>query len=386
MPQNQNKNRSAGKQAQPNRKKNNNNNNKNKNKNNKEKNEYMTHYAPSASSKPYVAQFPKQNTQRTKSRLSTRIQRREFIGRVHRAAATPYELLYSLPLNPGMATTFPWLSTQAANWEQYSFSSLKFEYVARCGTSTSGSITMGPDYDANDPAPSSSPVLCDYQDAKDGSCWAPLTVTLDRDAMMTPSRRKYIRNGPRPLEDIKTYDSGNFYLAADGTTSTNEWGVLWVEYDVTLYVPQLEGGANALVTSPSQATRYNANNPVVLVSGVATIISWTTEDFNLLGVIATVPTTDLVPLNGAYVVIVQFQISSDAITAITLSGALGGTTTAWWTPIRDTQAVPGVAALYTYGSTAVVLGDGVKTVRYSVTVTGTGVLSLNQASILFLPC
>lgn len=377
--------RSQSKPDSQNKKKNNKNKNKNNNKGKQSKGQAFV--APAASAIEYKSIGARVQTFRKGGRPSTRIQRREFIGKITRNPTAAYELLYQLPINPGMAVTFPWLSTQAQGWEQYCFNSLRFEYVPRCSSNTSGSLTMGPDYDANDPAPSSSPVLADYQDAKELSCWAPLNVPLDRGALMTPSKRKFIRSGPKPLEDIKTYDCGNFFITADGISSvTQEWGSLFVEYDVTFYVPCLEGGSNALVTAPSQASRFNRNGSYTVLTGVASTLSWNAANFNALAVGGVLPTTDLIPLNGAYFVVIQFQIDSDAATAITITGGFGGTATGFWSPIKATEAVPGLASSYSYSSTGIFLGDGVKTINYSVTVTGTGALSVSNASIVFLAC
>ena len=70
----------------------------------------------------------------------------------------------SFNLNPGLSSTFPWLAPMAAQWEQYRFKKLLFNYVTRTSTTTVGSILLAPDYDASDAAPTSEVNMASYQD------------------------------------------------------------------------------------------------------------------------------------------------------------------------------------------------------------------------------
>jgi len=169
---------------------------------------------------------------------STRIVHREFVGNV--TGSSSFATPLTLPLNPGMATTFPWLSTQAVGWEQYKFNRLKFSYLSRTGTSTPGSVMLIPDYDAADPAPSTEQIATAYRDVVEEVPWVPeFCCNLDKASMMEPAKRKFIRVGPlSPNLDVKTYDAGTMFVGTvDGTNVA--WGKLWVEYDVELFVPQL---------------------------------------------------------------------------------------------------------------------------------------------------
>lgn len=113
-------------------------------------------------------------------------------------------------LNPGLSTTFPWLSTQAVGWEQYKFNKLKFCYYTRTGTSTPGSILMVPDYDAADAAPTTEQIASAYRDVVEEVPWIEeFSCTLDPRAMLEPGNRKYIRTASLAANlDVKTYDAG----------------------------------------------------------------------------------------------------------------------------------------------------------------------------------
>jgi hypothetical protein len=52
--------------------------------------------------------------------------------------------------NPGIASSFPWLSKVAGAYEQYKFKKLVFEYVPQCPTTSDGSAGLYFDYDATD--------------------------------------------------------------------------------------------------------------------------------------------------------------------------------------------------------------------------------------------
>jgi len=57
--------------------------------------------------------------------------------------------------------------------------------------------------------------------------------------------KRYIRNSALAANlDIKTYDVGNAFVCTTDGTAVN-WGKVWLEYDVTLFNPQLPAGGIA---------------------------------------------------------------------------------------------------------------------------------------------
>ncbi len=170
------------------------------------------------------------------SRDSCRIVHRELVAKL--VGTVNFTVAQSLPLNPGMSSTFPWLSTQAAAWESYRFNRLRFCYFTRCSSATNGSVQLVPDYDAADPAPGSEIIASGYEDCQEAVAWKDFSCELRPQAMFPMGPKKFIRTSALSSnQDIKTYDAGNFFATtADGTSTA--WGLLWVEYDVTLYTPQ----------------------------------------------------------------------------------------------------------------------------------------------------
>jgi hypothetical protein len=168
---------------------------------------------------------------------SCRIRHRELLASVTGSSAFVAALSFSL--NPGLVASFPWLSIEAQGWEMYHFNSLKFEYYTRTGTSTPGSVIMAPDYDAADVPPANEQVASSYEDTEEDAPWKDICCVLREKSLAGGVTKKFVRTAVLPVnQDIKTYDSGTFYLATtDGTAVP--WGKLWVEYDVTFYTPQL---------------------------------------------------------------------------------------------------------------------------------------------------
>lgn len=182
-----------------------------------------------------------------------RIVHRELIASV--SGSTAFAVASSFALNPGISATFPWLSVEAAGWERYKFNRLAFRYYTRTGTGVPGSVILSPDYDAADPAPMSEQQASSFKDAQEDAPWKDIVCPLSVKELLGGENDKYIRLGILgPNQDIKTYDSGNLHLCTiDGTAVS--WGKLWVEYDVTFKVPQLQTDA------------VNASNTTVIQSG-----------------------------------------------------------------------------------------------------------------------
>lgn len=185
------------------------------------------------------------------NRDSARIVHRELVMKVAGTAA--FTIAGSLALNPGMASTFPWLSTQAGSWETYRFNKLRFCYYTRTATSSPGSVQLVPDYDAADAAPSSEFIAASYEDVQEDAPWKDIVCELRPDAMFPMGPKKFIRSSAIAAnQDIKTYDAGNLFITTTDGSATN-WGLVWVEYDVTLFTPQAPSSgfaASQHITSP----------------------------------------------------------------------------------------------------------------------------------------
>jgi hypothetical protein len=236
---------------------------------------------------------------------STRIQHRELIASI--AGTSGFTVANSFSINPGLAASFPWLSTQAVGWEQYKFHKLRFCYYTRCSTATAGSMMMVPDYDAADAAPANEQIASSYRDVVEEAPWIPeVCCRLDPQAMMEPGNRKYVRTGALAANlDVKTYDSGSFFVCTTDGSATN-WGKLWVEYDVEFFVPQLPPQGEV---SLEQITSGGTTSSSAIFGATPTTLG------NLYATVSANTITFLAP--GWYLVVVRLIGSSPTITGIT---------------------------------------------------------------------
>lgn len=208
-------------------------------------------------------------------RNSTRIVHRELVASIIGSAS--FAVFQTLALNPGLAATFPWLSSQAQSWEEYKFNRLKFCYYTRTGSSTPGSVQLVPDYDAADAAPASEQIASSFQDVVEDAPWKNLECSLSSSSMFPMGPRKFIRSGALAANlDVKTYDAGQLFICTTDGTAVN-WGKLWVEYDVELSVPANPAAGSLAassqhVTSVVPTTSSMLPTPVTL-SGSAAIVS-----------------------------------------------------------------------------------------------------------------
>jgi len=219
------------------------------------------------------------------SRDMSRIVHRELIGSVVGTVNFSTSGLGPFSLNPGLSATFPWLSTQAVGWEQYRFNKLNFCYYTRTGSNVPGSLMLIPDYDAADSAPISEQIASAYEDVSEDVPWKDIKCNLRPAAMHPDGPKKYIRlSGLASNLDIKTYDVGNLFVGTtDGTAVP--WGKLWVEYDVTLYTPQLPstGSSTLSFQSYTSAAPTTAN----LVGVTPTLVAGSAALFTVAGSVIT---------------------------------------------------------------------------------------------------
>lgn len=156
----------------------------------------------------------------------------------------------SYPLNPGLQSSFPWLSQIAQNYDEYEFMQLIYTYKSTTtdiGSSTTGqcgTVIMCTNYNA------ASPKFFDKQQMIEYAHSASAKVTCDLLHGVECDKSKialtgclYTRANPVITgQDLKTYDHGLFQLAIANTpTAYNGYpvGELWVDYTVRLSKPKL---------------------------------------------------------------------------------------------------------------------------------------------------
>jgi hypothetical protein len=261
----------------------------------------------------------------------SRIVHRELIASIVGTSGYSITAGNSFALNPGIASTFPWLSTQAVGWEQYHFNKLKFCYYTRAPSSTAGSVQLIPDYDAADAPPFSEQIASAYEDTSEDVPWKDIECSLSAASMHPDGPKKYIRTAPLVSNlDIKTYDVGNLFVATTDGSAVN-WGKLWVEYDVVFHTPQLP--PSGVIRPSGEISNGAAGVSNAAIFGTVPILAldspFVTASGNIL--------TFLVP--GYYLLVYQLDGTSPVITAVagSGSGSIGSQTNAAGT---STTAVP----------------------------------------------
>lgn len=217
------------------------------------------------------------------------ISRREYIADVFApgvtgAASIPAFANAVYPLNPGLESTFPWLSQIAQNYEEYSMDQLIFHYrstITDIGSSTTGqcgTVIMATNYN------SAAPEFTDKNamQAYDGAMSCKTTDSMTHGVECDISKRAgldslYVRSSPVVVgQDVKTYDHGIFQLALANLPvayAGQAIGELWVSYTVRLAKPKFavsRGSAierDLFVSGGSESTSLPFGTQALLLSG-----------------------------------------------------------------------------------------------------------------------
>jgi len=202
---------------------------------------------------------------------SVRVRHQEYLADVYSgfdlvsaATAFDYRQFY---INPGLAATFPWLSSIANNFEEYKFHGLIFEFRTTSGQSVAssntalGTVMMATEYDVLDPPFPSKVAMEAYMFASSTvpSCSVVHAVECQPKQNVDPVL--YIRNTTPPAgADQRLYDLGFFQVATVGMQAAGvNLGEMWVTYDVELLKPKLpilgtSTGMAHLVESPTASS------------------------------------------------------------------------------------------------------------------------------------
>jgi hypothetical protein len=153
------------------------------------------------------------------------------------AGSLAYTIQNTIALNPGLASTFPWLAPQAEKWEQYVCHRLSVEWEPIAPTNTQGVIAISPEYDPNDEPPTTEQELAATEGTVYDKVWEDFECVLDRKAMMGGVARKFVRSAA-VAGNKKMYDLGKCYVVSNNETSTNSVGKVWICYDFEFFIPQ----------------------------------------------------------------------------------------------------------------------------------------------------
>lgn len=183
--------------------------------------------------------FPDQVVPSFGSDDTIRVKKREFIAQID--AYQSFTNL-SIPIQPGLDTSFPWLSRIAANYEQYHFNGLIFQFVSTSSDAIAsttdlglGSVALATDYDALDRPFVNLPQMLGSMFSNSGKPSENIMHAIECAPNDQAQKLYYVRTGDIPANaDARLYDLGNFQIATDRMPADYDGcGQLWVSYDIT---------------------------------------------------------------------------------------------------------------------------------------------------------
>lgn len=217
---------------------------------------------------------------------AVRIVHREYIGDVV-STGSGFNMQYVLPIQPGNAGTFPWLSQIAGSFTQYQLEGMMFNFVSTSGalstTQSLGEIIMAVNYNVSEADFTNKQQMLNEIMAVSKVPSEDAAVGVECDPQQTPMAHLLIREGAVPSGDNKKfYDIGTFYLATQGQAAAGTLGELWVTYQVAFYKPQMNvigGGsvgsiAHYRFVTPT-ATAPLGSSAVALVDEIGLVLTST---------------------------------------------------------------------------------------------------------------
>lgn len=166
---------------------------------------------------------------------------REYLGDIAGTASFDNTLY---PLNPGISSTFPWLSSVADNYQEYKFHGLVFEFrslITDFVTSGApGVVVMATNYNADVPEYATKQQMENSEFAVSVKPTNNLIHGIECSSKETTIPQRYVRTGTVPAnQDLRLYDYGNFQFATQSNPLQN-LGELWVSYCVEFFKPILK--------------------------------------------------------------------------------------------------------------------------------------------------
>lgn len=192
---------------------------------------------------------------------------REYLGDIMGTAAfsnTAY------PLNPGIATTFPWLSGVSGAYQEYRFHGIVFEFrpliTDFVTNGAPGVVIMATNYNADTPIYATKQQMENSEFAVSIKPTTALMHGVECATTQTILPQRYVRNGAVPLgQDLRLYDYGNFQFATQ-SNPVQALGELWVSYCVEFFKPVMPVDVTASpLTGHASRTNLSGTNPFGLI-------------------------------------------------------------------------------------------------------------------------
>lgn len=184
------------------------------------------------------------------------VRHREYLQNIVTASDGSFNL-QSFAINPGLVSTFPWLSQVANAYEQYKLRGMIWEFKSTSADSLAstttglGSVIMATEYDSSRPVFQNQQQMANHEFANSSRQSCSMLHAIECKKSLTPTSELWVRSGAVPAgDDERLYDWGLFQIATVGGPSVaNTIGELWVTYEVEFLKPQLISGIGAELLS-----------------------------------------------------------------------------------------------------------------------------------------
>lgn len=171
---------------------------------------------------------------------SITVRHREFIGPI--AGSTAFTVQSALTINPGLGSTFPWLASIAARFQEYEFKGLVFHYVPTSGTfngtsAALGAVMLQTTYRSTDSAPTNKAEMMNEYWATEVVPFDTVAHPIECDPKENPFAIHYVRTTAIQSGEPLMYDLARTFVATQGMVDAGIVGDLWVTYEVELKKP-----------------------------------------------------------------------------------------------------------------------------------------------------
>ncbi len=183
----------------------------------------------------------------------------------------------SFAINPGQSATFPWLSTIAANFQQYCFKGLVFEFKSTSANSVAstntalGTVILSTQYDPNALPFSTKASMEQYEYTVSTSPAHSVIHPIECKPSLNVLSELFVRTAA-PSGDLRLQDLGNFQIATIGSQAACDVGELWVTYHVRFFKPQFFAPTlSQPMTARISTTSATASAPMNLALQIGTL-------------------------------------------------------------------------------------------------------------------
>jgi len=172
-----------------------------------------------------------------------RYRHEEYLGDV--TSSEDWELT-QFHVNPGLAESFPWLSTIASNFQKYRINGLVFYLKSTSSSAIANTSDLGLgtvlgafQYNVYDPPPSSKVEFLALSGSGSGKPSDDHIYPMECDPSKIQFKNLLVRSKGQ-VDDLAKYDHATLNLATVGFPGVYNLGELWVSYDVTLIAPRVQ--------------------------------------------------------------------------------------------------------------------------------------------------